>query len=145
MISWSFNSWNFLTLSLLLTEVNLIFGSEEDFICVEINSDSFFSEKCSVCSFILQGSYRPWKVLEFDLGPGKLLEFEKWANCFWILAQMSLKRYECFWKMIKNNNALYFWNAQKRVRNAGYVRARCDILFKFSALLLRNCILHRFR
>ena len=25
----------------------------------------------------IQGSYRPGKVLEFDLGPGKLLEFEK--------------------------------------------------------------------
>ena len=26
-----------------------------------------------------QGSHRPGKVLEFDLGPGKLLEFEKSA------------------------------------------------------------------
>ena len=29
----------------------------------------------------LQGSHRPGKVFEFDLGPGKLLEFEKSAFC----------------------------------------------------------------
>ena len=28
-----------------------------------------------------QGSHRPGKVLEFDLGPGKLLKFEKSAFC----------------------------------------------------------------
>ena len=29
----------------------------------------------------VQDSHRPGKVLEFDLGPGKLLEFEKSAFC----------------------------------------------------------------
>ena len=28
-----------------------------------------------------QGSHRPGKVLEFDLGPGKLLEFQNSAIC----------------------------------------------------------------
>ena len=32
---------------------------------------------CSAISSISQGSHRPGKVLEFDLGPGKLPEFEK--------------------------------------------------------------------
>ena len=31
--------------------------------------------------YIVQGLHRPGKVLEFDLGPGKLLEFENSAIC----------------------------------------------------------------
>ena len=34
---------------------------------------------------LIQGSHRPGKVLEFDLGHGKLLEFEKSAFCPGIL------------------------------------------------------------
>ena len=30
---------------------------------------------------LAQGSHRPGKVLEFDLGPGKLLEFQNSAIC----------------------------------------------------------------
>ena len=29
--------------------------------------------------FLFLGSHRPWKVLEFAFGPGKLLKFEKWT------------------------------------------------------------------
>ena len=32
-------------------------------------------------NFPYQGSHRPGKVLEFDLGPGKLLEFQRSAIC----------------------------------------------------------------
>ena len=34
-----------------------------------------------------QGSHIPGKVLEFDLGPGKLLEFEKSAICSGIVKE----------------------------------------------------------
>ena len=39
----------------------------------------------------LQGLHRPGKVLEFDLGPGKLLECEKSAFLSWNLVKISLK------------------------------------------------------
>ena len=45
-------------------------------------------------SWAIQGSYRPGKVLEFDLGPGKLLEFEKMPfvlELSWNFVKSSLK------------------------------------------------------
>ena len=36
---------------------------------------------CPLYVILTQGSHRPGKVLEFDLGPGKLLEFENSAFC----------------------------------------------------------------
>ena len=38
--------------------------------------------------YIPQGSHRSGKVLEFDLGPGKLLEFGKSAFCPGIVLEL---------------------------------------------------------
>ena len=38
-----------------------------------------------------QGLHRPGKVLEFDLGPGKLLKFENWAICPGIVLHCRIK------------------------------------------------------
>ena len=40
---------------------------------------------------IMQDLHRPGKVLEFDLGPGKLMEFEKSAFLSWNFVKLSLK------------------------------------------------------
>ena len=39
----------------------------------------------------LAGFHRPGKVLEFDFGPGKLLEFEKKCLLSWNFVKSSLK------------------------------------------------------
>ena len=59
---------------------------------VYINDDpgltlTFFTARSNwvICTFAWQGSHRPGKVLEFDLGPEKLLEFQNTAICPGIL------------------------------------------------------------
>ena len=41
----------------------------------------------SILIFMYQGSHRPGKFLEFDLGPGKPLEFQNSATCPGIVLQ----------------------------------------------------------
>ena len=57
------------------------------------------------------------------------MEFEKWAMCPGICTNV-LENVVCSWKIIKTNNPLCFMGCVKKVRNAGYVRARCDIIFR---------------
>ena len=46
------------------------------------HSDQGSDEVCiHSLTYLVRGSHRPGKVLELDLGPGKLLEFEKSAFC----------------------------------------------------------------
>ena len=58
-----------------------------------------------------QGSHRPGKVLEFDLGPGKLLEFENSAFCSGNVLEfckIALETSEIALKIIKYINSFGF-------------------------------------
>ena len=48
-----------------------------------------------------QGSHRPGKVLEFDLGPGKLLEFLKTAICPGIVLEFCKILLENYYRSLK--------------------------------------------
>ena len=59
-----------------------------------------------------QGSHRPGKVLEFDLGPGKLLEFQKSAICPGIVLEFCkivLENVKLSLKIIKYTNSFPFF------------------------------------
>ena len=45
--------------------------------CIAQSVACLTTDVCNCRSRVVQGSHRPEKVLEFDLGPGKLLEIEK--------------------------------------------------------------------
>ena len=61
-----------------------------------------------------QGSHRPEKVLEFDLGPGKLLEFEKKYTLSWNFVESSLK-YELVLEKSKIRVLSDLWDLQKKL------------------------------
>ena len=60
-----------------------------------------------------QGSHRPGKVLEFDLSPGKLLEFQNSAICSGIVLEfckIALENVKLSLKIIKYTYSfLFFW------------------------------------
>ena len=60
-----------------------------------------------------QGSHRPGKVLEFDLGPGKLLEFQISAICPGIVLEfckIALENVKLYLKIIKYTDSFpFFW------------------------------------
>ena len=63
--------------------------------------------------FILQGLHRPGKDLEFDLGPGKLLEFQNSAICPGIVLEFCkivLENLKLSLKIIKYTDSFpFFW------------------------------------
>ena len=74
------------------------------------------------------GSNRPGKVLEFDLGPGKLLEFEKSIFCVdlsWNFVKSSLKIWISPWKILDNEFFQIYgickkktvWKSQKKTES----------------------------
>ena len=64
-------------------------------------------------SIYIQGSHRPGKVLEFDFGPGKLLEFQNSAICPGIVLEfckIALENVILSLKMIKYTDSFpFFW------------------------------------
>ena len=60
-----------------------------------------------------QGSHRPGKVLEFDLGPGKLLEFQNSVICPEIVLEfckIALENVKLSLKIIKYTDSFpFFW------------------------------------
>ena len=67
-----------------------------------------------------QGSHRPGKVLEFDLGPGKLLESEKSAFCPGIVLE--------FCKIILENMNWSLINIKYRVLSDLWDAKMCEIV-----------------
>ena len=67
-----------------------------------------------------QGSERPGKVLEFDLGPGKLWEFQNSAICHGIVlkfCKIALENVKLSLKIIKYTNSFsFFWIYAMRER-----------------------------
>ena len=71
----------------------------------------FSSFKCK-CIKVGQGSHRPGKVLEFDLGPGKLLEFQNSAICPGIVLEfckIALENVKLSLKIIKYTDSFPFF------------------------------------
>ena len=68
----------------------------------------------------IQGSHRPGKVLEFDLGPGKLLEFQNSAICPGIVLEfckIALENVKLSLKIIKYTDSFpFFWIYAMRER-----------------------------
>ena len=62
---------------------------------------------------VSQGSHRPGKVLEIDLGPGKLLEFENSAICPGIVLEfckIAIETVKLSLKVIKHIDSFqFFW------------------------------------
>ena len=61
---------------------------------------------------VLQGTHRPGKVLEFDLGPGKLLEFQNSAICPGIVLEfckIALENVKLSLQIIKYTNSFLFF------------------------------------
>ena len=62
---------------------------------------------------LIQGSHRPGKVFEFDLGPGKLLEFQNGAICPGIVLEffkIALENLKLSLKIIKYTDSFpVFW------------------------------------
>ena len=76
-----------------------------------------------------QGSHRPGKVLEFDLGPGKLLELQNSAICPGIVLEfckIALENEKLSLKLIKYTNSFGFMRCTKEncVKIAGFVEER---------------------
>ena len=71
-------------------------------------------------SHLYQGSHRPGKVLEFDLGPGKLLEFQNSAICPGIVLEfckIALENVKLSLKIIKYTDSFpFFWIYAMRER-----------------------------
>ena len=71
-------------------------------------------------SQVIQGSHRPGKVVEFDLGPGKLLEFQNSAFCTGIVLEfckIALENVKLSLKIIKYTDSFpFFWIYAMRER-----------------------------
>ena len=66
-----------------------------------------------VCFILQQGLHRPGKVLEFDLGPGKLLEFQNSVICHGIVLEfckIALENVKLSLKIVKYTDSFpFFW------------------------------------
>ena len=89
----------------------------------------------------LQGSHRPGKVFEFDLGPGKLLEFQNSAICPGIVLEfckIALENVKLSLKIIKYTDSFGFMRCVKEngVKIAGFVEERGGTVLLFSLLVV---------
>ena len=90
---------------------------------------------------IIQGSHRPGKVLEFYLGPGKLLEFQNSTICpgnVLEFCKIVLENVKLPLKIIKYTDSFpFFWiyampERENCVKIAGFVEGRGGTVLRFS-------------
>ena len=97
-------------------------NNDADQLCANRKADQrlCFHYIDSTIHLLPQGLHRPGKVLEFDLGPGKLLEFQNSAICPGIVldfCKIALENVKLSLKIIKYTNSFPFsWIYSMRER-----------------------------